>query len=108
MKERGVYGTVLREEGCFFLEVEGKRHELPEGLLADRKHLEELIGQRVHIVIGDSPIIFIDHILCYVPADPWGWVVRVDPAIRQGILDGFVKAGLLSQEKAEQVMRMEG
>ena len=106
MQEMGMYATVVREGECFFLEVAGKRHELPAGLLVDNKHLADLVGKRVNVVMGDSPIIFIDHILCYVPADPWGWVVRVDPKIRKGILEGFVQAGLLSQEKADQVMGM--
>ena len=108
MKQRAVYGTVLHEEGRFLLEVAGMRRELPEGIMVDRKHLGDLVGKRVSVVIGDSPIIFIDHILCYVPADPWGWVVRVDPKIRQGILQGFVQAGLLAPEKADQLMSMEG
>lgn len=108
MKEKTVYGTVLSEEGRFLLEVEGKRHELPEGMMVDRAHLARLVGQKVHVVIGDPPIIVIDHILCYVPADPWAWVVRIDPKVRQGILDGFVQAGLLTKEKADQAMHMEG
>ena len=108
MKEKTVYGTVLSVEGLFLLEVEGKRHELPAGMMVDREHLGKLVGQKVPVVIGDPPIIVIDHILCYVPADTWAWVVRVDPTVRQGILDGFVKAGLLTKEKADQAMHMEG
>lgn len=108
MQERELYGTVVQEKGAFFLEFQGMRQELPEGVMVDHDRLAKLVGQRVHVVFGNAPIVVLDHILCYVPADPWAWVGRVEPGIRQGILDGMVQAGLLTKERADQAMHMEG
>jgi hypothetical protein len=101
-----VYGTVLHKEGRFLLEVEGKRYEIPEAIAFDRKHIADLVGKRVNVAFGDSPIIVFDDILCYVAPDGWAWAGQVEIGKREVILQGFVKAGYLTEEKFNQLMQM--
>jgi len=72
--------AILRfEEGKFFLEVEGKKRELPTTALADEAQLKEYVNQEVEVLYSEPVRQVVGlaagrrlRIVCYLPPpDPW-------------------------------------
>ncbi len=113
MKEETRVGTVSFEEGKYFLEVEGKREELPVGIVAEAK-LKELVGREVEVLYTEPRRFVaglvdrkIGPILCYIPIPippipcyiPPPWFFRgVEEQVRINLAKQFLEEGLISEE----------
>jgi len=112
MKKETRTGTVVFEEGKYFLEVEGRREELLAGLVADEEQLRKLVGEEVEVLYSEPKRFVvglvsrkIGPILCYV-WPPWPvcyypvpWILRgVEKEVRVNLAKRFLKEGLISEE----------
>ncbi len=113
-------GTIVHEHGTYYLEVEGKREELPVGPAMDQKQLQELVGHKVRAFYGEptlvaitstgdetrSDILRVVHILCYKPAFDIAQVLGqvVIPEREVGlVLNKMVSAGIISATTAKEI-----
>jgi hypothetical protein len=118
MEEETRMGTVAFEEGKYFLEVEGRREELPIGLVAEEAQLKELVGQEVEVLYSEPRRIVVALVArerlrftCYLPAwPPWPshpapWVIRgVEREVRANLAERFFEEKLISKEVYEKLV----
>jgi len=95
-------GTVVHKEGTYFLEVEGKLHQIPVNPKTTPAKLKEMVGQKVEILYSEPKSFVVGlvwgriPILCYFPADPYSTVV--DEGSRAALAKQLFNEGVLSQE----------
>lgn len=108
-------GTVVHKDGNFFLEAEGKLHAIPVGSNLKATQLNELVGQKVEVVLSE-PISFVvglvpqnaklgvhfPRVICYYPPDPWTLGV-VEEEARAGLAQQFLSQGVLSKANYEKL-----
>jgi len=120
MEEKQGRGMVLFEEGKYFLEVAGRRQELPPGFLAEEQ-LKELAGREVEL-LWSEPTRFVvgirgrrlPPIVCYLPIPPIPpipcyipppWVFRgVEQQIRVNLAERFLADKVISKEVYEKLI----
>jgi hypothetical protein len=111
---KGVLGV---ERGEFFLEVEGRREELPVGI-QDEAQLHELVGETVEVLYSVPKPYVVGlvakrvrcyYILCYYPAPPWlryrGTIIpAIDEKVRVHLAKRFMEEGLISDRVFEKLV----
>ncbi|MGD8969756.1 MAG: hypothetical protein PVI07_19800 [Anaerolineae bacterium] len=120
MKEEERTGTVVLEEGKYFLEVAGERQELPPGFAAEEQ-LKELAGREVGVLYSEPKrfvVGLVDRrlgpIICYLPIPPIPpipcyipppWVFRgIEKQVRINLADRFLEEGYISEEVYEKLI----
>jgi len=113
MAEHPRTGTVVFNEGTYFLETEGKLRAIPVAANLQTPQLKELVGKKVDILYSE-PTRFVvglvpagatvrpPRIICYFPADPWA-VGVVEEGARVALAKQFLNEGVLSQETFEKL-----
>lgn len=122
MREEKRTGTVVFEEGKYFLEVEGTREEVPAEAIAQEAQLKELVGQEVEVLYSEPKRAVVGlvakefmPILCYIPGPPWPpcfmcylpppWVIRgVELEVRTNLAKRFLEEGYISEEIFERLV----
>lgn len=120
MKEETRIGTVGFKEGKYFLEVAGRREELPVGIVAEEAQLKELVGQEVEVLYSEPRRVVVGliakelpPITCYIPwwrrwhtcYLPAPWVLRgVEKEVRANLAKQFLEEGLISEEVFERLV----
>ena len=112
-KERSSRGTLLREGGRYYVEVEGLRQELTVGFLTDESTLEKAVGTEVdltytepirHIIAFrqvEAPFV---QVLCYVPAVRWiEKSIMTDPAVIKRVAKAYLDAGVITARQHEKI-----
>jgi hypothetical protein len=102
-------GTLVREGGRYFLEIEGLREELTTGFLTDESELEKAVGTQVELTYTEpirhiiaiqqrkSPFV---KFLCYVPAVRWiEKSVMTDSAVIKRVAKAYLDAGVITAEQ---------
>lgn len=112
MKEGKQIGTVLFEEGKFFLQVEDHRRELPTEFLVDESQLEQVVGKDVEVIYAEPAIHALRWpgwgcVICYLPVPPrcgwWdGW--GLGDETRAALLKTLHTEGWISQEILEKAL----
>jgi hypothetical protein len=114
-------GTVVLEGGKYFLEVAGKREELPAGLVAEEAQLKELVGQKVEVLYSEPTRFVIGLaarqrppiVVCYFPPLPWPpcyipipfWVMRgIEKEVRVNLAKGLLEEKIISKEVYEKLL----
>lgn len=112
MKKEVRTGKVVAEQGKFYLESEHERLELEAGMMLAETPLEELVGQKVEILLSEPKQYVVgllpekyQPILCYVPFRPTCYL-PVDPeflrgveeAVRLNLAKQFLAEGLISED----------
>jgi hypothetical protein len=121
MREEKRTGIVVFEEGKYFLEVEGRREEVPPEAVAQEARLKELVGQEVEVLYSEPKRAVVGlvakefmPILCYIPWPPWPpcfmcylpppWVIRgVEQEVRMNLARRFLEEGYISEEVFERL-----
>ncbi len=85
MERQVVKGRVGHKEGKYFLEVAGKKEEMPVGLLTDEGFLKEVVGKEVEVFYST----------------PKPFVVAIKWDARPPIICYFVIDTVLTQPSAE-------
>jgi len=122
MEEETRVGTVGFEEGKYFLEVEGRREELPTWAVAEEARLKELVGQEVEVIYSEPRRAVMGlvakelmPILCYIPWPPWPpcfmcylpapWLIRgVEREVQVNLAKRFLEEGYISEEVFERLI----
>ena len=110
MKGDTAMGTVLFENGKYYIEADGERNELPVSLLTQEENLKDLLGQKVEVLysepkrfvvglIPDKQVKRWPRIICYLPA-PWEGLIetRVADSMRATLAKQYLEAGIISEE----------
>jgi len=109
VKQRKVMGEVLHEEGKYLLAYEDRKYELKVGELVDEPALKRAIGQSAEVVLAESVVAVrvpeIHCVLCYIPVDYFAVIEAIGDRVRQGMLQGFLDEGLISQQIYDEQMR---
>ena len=122
MKGETRRGIVAYEEGKYFLEVEGRREELPTRAVAEEARLKELVGQEVEVLYSEPRravvgLVAKERMLipCYVPWPPWppcfmcylpaSWLIRgVEREVQVNLAKRFLEEGYISEEVFERLV----
>jgi hypothetical protein len=122
MKERMRMGIVMFDEGKYFLEVEGRREELPLETVVEEEQLKKLVGQEVEVFFSEPrPAVVgikakeLMPILCYIPWPPWPpcflcylpvpWLIRgVEREVQINLAKRFREEGYISEEVFERLI----
>jgi hypothetical protein len=100
-------GKVIEEKGKYFVQIGTQKHELIPNVFAGVETFKPLVGQDVEAWVTDPQLVAIIKrprcFLCYVPPYDLRNILEMDPAIRQGLLKGFVEAGTLDPGMAEKL-----
>lgn len=111
-------GTLLREGGRYFLEVEGLRQELTTGFLTDESELEKAVGTQVELTYTEP----IQHIiaiqqrkapfvrfLCYAPAVRWvEKSIMTDPAVIERVAKAYLDSGVITAQQHAKITAKRG
>jgi hypothetical protein len=121
MREEKRTGILVFEEGKYFLEVEGRREEVPPEAVAQEARLKELVGQEVEVLYSEPKRAVVGlvarelmPILCYIPWPPLPpcfmcylpppWVIRgVEQEVRTNLARRFLEEGYISEEVFERL-----
>jgi hypothetical protein len=119
MKEEMHVGTIAFEKGKFYLEVEGRREEVPPGAVADEAQFKELVGREVEVLYSEPRRVVVGlvarelhPILCYVPWPRWVtcylpaiWPIRgVEREVQANLAKQFLEEGYISEEVYERLV----
>jgi hypothetical protein len=112
-KERPDRGTLVREGGRYFIEVEGVRQELTVGFLTDEKTLDKAVGTEFDLVYtepvrhiiafrqSEAPFI---KVLCYRAAVKWvEKSLMTDPAVIKRVAKSYLDAGVITRRQHEKI-----
>lgn len=111
-------GKVISERGKIYLESDGERWEMDEGMILAKTPLENLIGQEVEVFLSEPKQFVVGlHLkreltLCYVPIHPTCYI-PIDRRLLNGLEDGlrinlanqFLEDGLISEEVHAKLVR---
>jgi hypothetical protein len=114
-------GKIAFEKNRFFLEVEGKREEIPVAA-GDEGRLKEMVGQEVQVLYSEPKravvgLVGVERIpfFCYVPWPPWPppcfmcylppyWLIRgVERQVQENLARRFLEEGVISAEVFERL-----
>jgi hypothetical protein len=104
-------GKVVEEKGRYFVQVGAEKHELVPGALGGVEAIKGMVGLEVDVALSAPQVIAVISgkgrppfkrpcFICYVPADPWQ-IWEIDQAIRNELLQSFVREGLIPREIAD-------
>jgi hypothetical protein len=116
--KRRIVGKVLLEGDKYFIDVAGRREELPPGVIGDEAELKELVGEQVEVFYSEPTrfIVGLKHPrrppwMCYLPRPPWlcylppPWVFKgFEKEIRLNLARQFLEEGLISKEVYDRLL----
>jgi hypothetical protein len=119
MEEKVVKGKVVHQEGKYFLEVAGKKEELPVGLFTDEGFLKDQVGQEVEVfystprpfVVAIKPVRLPGIITCNMIAEILrGEAIMTHPTAEMALhaATKLLKGGFITQKAFDIIQRGKG
>ena len=113
-KKKPGRGTLVREGGRYFIEIEGLRQELTVGFLTDENALEKAVGTEFDLVYTEpmrhiiafrtvqAPFV---KVLCYRQAVKWvEKSLMTDPAVIKRVAKSYLDAGVITRDQHETIV----
>jgi hypothetical protein len=113
-KEKPGRGTLVREGGRYFMEIEGLRQELTVGFLTDENALQKAVGTEFDLIYTEpirhviafrtveAPFV---KVLCYRAAVKWvEKSLMTDPSVIKRVAKSYLDAGVITRRQHERII----